>query len=116
MTKESYTLTPDKMTLVVTRRAPGGVQTVTLRRRAPFTDTDVADALALIPGPGRQLPGQRSVTRRHETRFGVVWTHVMTGPPTWWFPRLLRENDGTLMTGWFRGAVAVKLERKGATL
>ena len=58
-------------------------------------------------------PGQRNRTRRTQTRFGVLWTHVMTGPPTWWRPRLRREKDGTVMVGWLRLAVAAKLEREG---
>jgi hypothetical protein len=109
-----YALTPDRMTLVVKRRAPGGVQTVTLHRQSdagPFTDADVTAALGLTPEGRRMQPGQRNTTRRAETRFDTVWTHVMTGPPTWWLPRLRREKDGTLMAGWLRLAVAAKLDR-----
>jgi urease accessory protein UreF len=117
-TLPAYALTPDRMTLVVKRRAPGGVQTVTLHRQegaGPFTDADVAAALSQVPRAGRQMqPGQRNTTRRAGTRFGTVWTHVMTGPPTWWLPRLKREKDGTLMAGWLRLAVAVKFERRAA--
>lgn len=107
------TLTADRMTLVVKRRALGGIQTTTLCRQpdaGPFTDADVAVALRLVPSSEGWLPGQRNRTRRTETRFGTVWTHVMTGPPTWWLPRLKREKDGTLMAGWLRFAVAVKLD------
>jgi hypothetical protein len=38
----------------------------------------------------------------------------MTGPPTWWLPKLRLEKDGTVMAGWLRLAVAVKLDRKEA--
>ena len=113
-TPPAYALTPDRMTLVVKRRAPGGVQTLTLHRQpdaGPFTDADVAAALRQIPAGRQMQPGQRNTTRRAETRFGTVWTHIMTGPPTWWLPRLKREKDGTLMAGWLRLAVAVKLDR-----
>ena len=36
----------------------------------------------------------------------------MSGPPTWWRPKLRREKDGTVMAGWLRLAVAVKLHRQ----
>jgi hypothetical protein len=110
----AYALTPDRMTLVVKRRAPGGIQTVTLHRQegaGPFTDADVAAALSLIPAGEQMQPGQRNTTRRAVTRFGTLWTHVMYGPPTWWLPRLIREKDGALMAGWLRFAVAVKFDR-----
>lgn len=109
-----YALSPDRMTLVVKRRVPGGVKTVTLHRQpdaGPFTDADVTATLSQIPDGRQMQPGQENTSRRSVTRFGTVWTHVMTGPPTWWFPRLRREKDGTLMTGWLRLAVAVKLDR-----
>jgi hypothetical protein len=100
------------MTLVVRRRAPGGIQTVTLHRQpaaGPFTDADVAAALGQVPGGRQMQPGQRNATRRTVTRFGTVWTHVMTGPPTWWLPRFKREKDGTVMAGWLRLAVAIRI-------
>jgi hypothetical protein len=106
-------LSQDRMTLVITSREPGGVRTVTLNRQpdaGPFTDADVAAARALTPRPSMQ-PGQRNRSRRIRTRFGILWTHVATGPPTWWLPRLRREKDGTLMAGWLRFAVALKLSR-----
>ena len=112
-TPPAYALTPDRMTLVIKRRAPGGVQTLTLHRQedaGPFTDADVAAALRQIPAGRQMQPGQRNTTRRAETRFGTVWTHVMTGPHTWWLPHLKREKDGTLMAGWLRLAVAVKFD------
>ncbi len=59
-------------------------------------------------------PGQRNRTRRTETRIGILWTHLMLGPPTWWLPKACREKDGTVMAGWLRLAVAVKFDRKEA--
>lgn len=113
-TEPAYTLSDDGMTLAIRRRVPGGMQNVTLRRQdgaGPFTAADIAFALAETPRAGRRMePGQRNISRRAETRFGTVWTHVMTGPPTWWLPHLKREKDGTLMAGWLRLAVAVKLD------
>lgn len=108
-----HALSEDRMTLVITRRAVGGTHHVTLRRQpgaGPFTDADVAAALGQVPGPGKMQPGQRNSTRRIETRFGTVWTHLMLGPPTWRLPKLRREQDGTIMAGWLRAAVAVKLD------
>ena len=108
-----HALSEDGMTLVIRQRAPGGVRVATYHREpeaGPFTDADVALALGLTPG--RQMEaGQHNRTRRTQTRFGTVWTHIMTGPPTWWLPRLKHEKDGTFMAGWLRLAVAVKLER-----
>ena len=112
----AYTLSGDGMTLVVRRRVPGGVRTATYHREpaaGPFTDADVALALSLTPAAGRRMePGQHNRTRRAVTRFGTVWTHVMTGPPTWRLPKVRREADGTVMAGWLRLAVAVKFDRQ----
>lgn len=111
-----YALSPDGMTLTITRPAPGGVQRLTVHRQpqaGPFTDADIALALSKVPGPGSMQPGQRNRTRRTETRFGTLWMHVMTGPPTWWLPKKVREQDGTVMVGWLRLAVAVRLDRYG---
>ena len=114
-----HALSDDGMALVIRQRVPGGVRTATYRRQpeaGPFTDADVALALELTPGAGRRMePGQHNRTRRAVTRFGTVWTHVMTGPPTWWLPKLRREQDGTVMAGWFRLAVAVRLDRQEAS-
>lgn len=112
----AYALSADGMTLVIRRRMLGGVQVVTLHRQegaGPFTVADVAFALSEVREAGRGTrPGQRNTTRRAVTRFGTVWTHLMFGPPTWWLPKLRREQDGTVMVGWFRLAVAVKLDRR----
>lgn len=115
MAEPAYTLSDDGMTLVIRQRVPAGVRTATYHRKAdagPFTDADVALALSLTPGAGRQMQsGQRNNTRRLETRLATVWWHVMHGPPTWWAPKLKHEPDGTVMAGWLRLAVAVKLDR-----
>jgi hypothetical protein len=110
----AHTLSDDRMTLTIRRPAPGGWHVVTLNRQpqaGPFTDADIATALR-FHAAGKMQPGQRNRTRRAETRFGTLWTHLMLGPPTWWLPKLCREKDGTVMAGWLRLAVAVKLERK----
>jgi len=107
----AYRLSEDRRTLVIARRTPAGVQTVTYRRQkdaGPFTEGDVATAISATPAHALRLPGQRNITRRVVTRFGTLWTHVMLGPPTWWVPRVRREKDGTLMAGWLRIAAAVK--------
>lgn len=116
--KAAYWLSDDGMTLIVSRRAPGGIQTATYNRdrhAGPFTDADVdADvdlAIAGQPAATKTMqPGQRNKTRRITTRSGTLYLHVMTGPPTWWLPRMVREEDGTLMTGWLRLAAAVKFD------
>jgi len=107
-------LSDDRRTLVIKRRMPGGIQTVTLRRQdaaGPFTDEDVTAALSATPAASRMQPGQQNTTRRAVTRYGTLWTHVMLGPPTWWLPRARRERDGTIMAGWLRFAMAVKFDR-----
>jgi len=114
-----HVLSADGMTLVIRQRVPGGVRTATYHRdpqAGPFTDADVTLALGFTPGAARRMePGQRNRTRRTVTRFGTVWTHLMLGPPTWWWPKLRREQDGTVMAGWFRLAVAVRFDRPEVT-
>ena len=116
--KSFHALSADRMILVIKRRVQGGVQTSTYHREpgaGPFTDADVARALSATPVATRTMqPGQRNNTRRIPTRLGTVWLHVMHGPPTWWKPKCRRERDGTVMAGWLRLAVAVKLERRPA--
>jgi len=110
----AYRLTEDRRTLVITRRTPAGIQTATYRRQkdaGPFTADEVAAAVSATPAATGGLPGQRNITRRAVTRFGALYTHVMLGPPTWWAPRVRRDKDGTVMTGWLRLAVAVKFAR-----
>jgi hypothetical protein len=112
-----HVLSEDGLTLVIERRVPGGRHVVTLHRQpqaGPFTDADIAAALSQVPAAGKMQPGQRNRTRRTETIFGTVWTHLMLGPPTWWLPKLRRERDGAVMAGWLRLAVAVKLDRRGS--
>jgi hypothetical protein len=113
----AHSLSDDGMTLVIRQQVHGGVRTATYHRdpqAGPFTDADVTLALGLTPAAGRRMePGQRNRSRRMVTRFGTAWTHVMTGPPTWWLPKLRREQDGTVMAGWLRLAVAVRWEKPG---
>jgi hypothetical protein len=113
----SVTVTPraelsaDGLTLVIRRRAPGGVLTTTLQRAEPFTADAIALAVRDSGQAGRRMrPGQRNQTRRVAGRFGTVWGHVMLGPPTWRRPRFRWEPDGTVMAGWLRVAVAVRFE------
>ena len=109
----AYALSEDRRTLVVRKREPAGVRTITLTRKSdagPFTDADVAYAAAF--DSGHMQPGQRNISRRAVTRFGTLWTHVALGPPTWWIPQARRERDDTLMAGWLRLAVAVKFGRR----
>lgn len=117
MTREdgmSYELSADRMTLTVHRPVSGGTRIITVSRLAgagPFTDEDVETVLDGIPAVAKMQPGQRNRTRRRITRFGTVWTHLMTGPPTWRLPRFRIGKDGTVMIGWLRIAIAVKFER-----
>jgi hypothetical protein len=112
-------LSDDGTTLVVKRRTPGGILTSTYSRdhdAGPFTDADVNKALSMQPAATRTMqPGQRNTARRWVTRFGTLYLHVMTGPPTWWLPRAVREKDGALMAGWLRLAAAVKFDRHAST-
>lgn len=104
-------LADDGMTLVVKRRTSAGTLTATYDRThdaGPFTDADVDYVLSEQRATQTMQPGQRNKTRRFVTRFGTLWLHVMTGPPTWRLPRIKREKDGTLMAGWLRLAAGVK--------
>jgi hypothetical protein len=109
----AYALSKDRRTLTIKRRTPAGILTSTFSRAAqtpPFTDADVENALSGVPAASRTMqPGQRTRARRFVTRSGTLYVHVMTGPPTWWLPRVKRGKDGALMAGWLRGAVAVKV-------
>ena len=70
----AYALSADKRTLVIKRRLPAGIQTVTLHREdhaGPFTGEDVAAALGWPPGPGCR-PGQRNISRRAVTGPALV--------------------------------------------
>lgn len=110
-----HALSADGRTLVIKRRMRGGIHTTTVHRQddaGPFTDADVAAALGWSP-PQMQT-GQHNVTRRAVTRFGTLWTHIMTGPPTWWLPKAKRETDGTVMAGWLRFAIGVRFNRGGS--
>ena len=111
----AYWLSDNGMTLIVKRRTPEGILTATYERlhdAGPFTDADVDNALSMEPAATRTMqPGQRNKRRRFVTRFGTLWLDIMTGPPTWWWPRMRREKDGTVMAGWLRLAVAVKFDR-----
>lgn len=110
----TYALSPDRRTLVIRHRTGAGIQTVTLHRQdgaGPFTGADVTAALSSVRKPTNMQPGQRNITRRAVTRYGTLWTHIMSGPPTWWVPKVRREKDGTLMAGWLRFAAAVRFDR-----
>ena len=115
MTDLDYTLSIDRMTLTIHRRTPAGILTSTYNRdeqAGPFTSADVQTALSLTPAASRTMqPGQRTRTHRTRTRFGVLYAHLMLGPPTWWLPKLRHDPDGTVMAGWLRLAVAVHLDR-----
>ena len=113
----AYRLSDDGMTLVIKRRAPGGILTTTYNRlpdAGPFTDADVDGVLRSQPAATRTMqPGQLLLARRFVTTHGTLWLGLMTGPPTWWRPRMAREKDGALMAGWLRLAVAVKFTLLG---
>lgn len=113
----AYALRDDRRTLVIKKRETGGIRTITLTRQSgagPFTDADIACAAAFDAGHAE--PGQRNKTRRIVTRHGTLWTHVASGPPTWWAPKARKERDGTLMAGWLRLAVAVRFDRRDSGL
>lgn len=113
MTTYKCRLSKDRRTLVVEYPVGAGILTATLtsRQLEGFSDEDVKKAIEFFPLHRDVEIGQRYITRRKVTRFGILWTHVMIGPPTWWAPRLKREKDGTYLAGWLRLAVGVMFER-----
>jgi hypothetical protein len=116
VTGVSHVLSPDRRQLVIVHRVPTGLFTTTLDFAEPATDEQVARALADRPGPNSMIPGQSRRTRRLPIRWrsreiGTVFVTVLSGPPTWWWPRVYRADDGTPVIGWLRRAVAVGFAR-----
>ena len=110
----TYALSADGMILAIVRRVPQGFQTSVFKRDEPFTEEALTLALNQAPRVSDKvvpMVGQKNTSRRKVTRFGTFYSHVMTGPPTWWLPKIRREKDGTLMAGWLRLAVAVHFDR-----
>ena len=81
-----------------------------------FDDTTLELAFRNAVRASLRLQGQRNIARRIRFHQFEVFTHVNTGPPTWWLPKLqlartLDEPGVTLLTGWLRAAVAVTIQR-----
>lgn len=81
-----------------------------------FDDTTLELAFRNAVQASLSLQGQRNIARRFRVRQFELFTHVNTGPPTWWLPKLeitrtLDQPGVTLLTGWLRAAVAVTIQR-----
>ncbi len=110
-------LSADRRELTILTQTPAGVSRAVFGRAdgdEPFTEADVQRALAEAPTGRTMIPGQRNTTRRWVTPLGSIYGHLMTGPPTWWLPKVEIRRGG-LMVGWLRAAVAVGVKRGGPT-
>lgn len=75
-----------------------------------FTSADV-DRILRMRDVEVQAGEKRRATRHHLAGPWWAYTHVNTGPPTWWLPRVRFERYG-VMVGWLRGLVAVVVRRE----
>jgi hypothetical protein len=71
----------------------------------PFDDEDVRRAME-DTRITLMKPGQRNMTRCWTTPLGIIYTHLMLGPPMWWLPKVKLSRRG-LMVGWLHVAAAV---------
>lgn len=111
MRRARWELSADRRTLTMRRITPDGIQETTLGKADPITPDELATLLAAeIPHDLR--PGQRNTHRRIRLPGNnTLFLSVMLGPPTWWLPKAAREDDGAVMVGWLRLAVAVHVKR-----
>lgn len=112
------TLSADRLTLTIRTTTTAGTNTITFGRppHQPWTDADVTLAIRMTDEAGiaRLQPGQENTSRRLPLGRGWwLYVHLMTGPPTWWYPRV-DPRGGALMVGWLRAGVAVSVRRESA--
>ena len=99
----TVTLSGDRRHMTVV--SPDGRRTAELRSELAdgFTDEHVEYAktsFTWITDPGVH-------TTRRKLIFGhPVYLHINTGPPTWWWPRVMM-GKGHVGAGWLRACVAV---------
>lgn len=110
---------PDDVTLRVDVRTRQGVYTSTFSWATPELKAEheqaaIRTACEATAAVIRESGDVRRA-RAFRTRFGTLFVHVNTGPPTWWLPKVKagRRTDGTLevMAGWLRALVAVSWNR-----
>lgn len=93
--------------------SPDGQKRATLRSQLPDGFTAEHEMYARVEFTFLTEPGVHNCWRK--TLFGRdVFVHVNTGPPTWWWPRVLLRGwkaTGTtrhrIGVGWIRGLVEV---------
>ncbi len=102
-------LSPDRKTMTI-RRAGGRQSTVHSALPNGFTAEQVLLARTRHTANGQ--PGQTNRTFRFRLGRRDFYTHINTGPPTWWRPRTTFSNKGTeqeLSFGWLRVLIAVAI-------
>ncbi len=102
-------LSSDRRVLVAEWEHPEGILTARLEWLRPATDEEVTAALQTSVVDHIAV-GERRTARRIVRGGWTLWLHRMSGPPTWWAPRLF-GHQGALIVGWLRLAFAVKVER-----
>lgn len=108
----TVTLSDGGYTATLVTMTEAGTRTVTLTREpaaGPFTDEGL-DRLVEISS---RLPSLADGERRRVHRTPPIaghrlYVHINTGPPTWWVPRV-QVKERSVMVGWLRGLVAVKV-------
>lgn len=108
MSENLTTLSDDRKQLIIL--FPNGMKS-TMRSERPegFTEADVERARTWRL-KSKMLPGQRNRARRFTIAGQRIYTHIGTGPPTWWLPKM-EISKTRLMLGWLRVMVAVARDR-----
>lgn len=113
----AWSLSDDRQVLTM-HSVLGGV--VEMGWDHPATDQELKDALIslmpLIDEFSVEAPsGTDNVHRRFRTRWGSIFVSFLSGPPTWWLPRVLRRKDSIgwgFCVGWLRRGIAVSFRPK----
>ena len=113
MGEPKVTLSPDRMEATI-HADNGVVYRLRSRREEGFNEDNLNAMLTFQYGPAPTMePGQRKVARLKRV-FGVPYVvTVMSGPPTWWLPKVdVSVHHKGVMVGWLRRAVSVQLSSR----
>lgn len=103
----AISLTDDRMKMTI--KSEDGLFRAELHsaRQGGFTDEEVSRAIDYKTV--LQLVGQRSMSWRKSVGRHHIYAHLMTGPPTWWRPKVTagRWHFGI---GWLRAYVVVAVK------
>lgn len=112
MTEQLVVLNEDRTLLTI--GFPDGRE-VHMRSSRPdgFRDAEIDRALSNFSNT-TMVPGEKRRARLTDLTSGwQLYSAVNTGPPTWWVPRIeISLRKKSVMVGWLRGLVHVRLSRK----